>query len=55
MDRAEEKEAAGEHTEASDAYEETAKRILETDLTNLTPMEAFFLLNELQSKLKEAK
>ena len=55
LDRAEEKEAAGEHTEASDAYEETAKRILETDLTNLTPMEAFFLLNELQSKLKEAK
>ena len=55
LDRAEEKEAAGEHPEASDAYEETAKRILDTDLTNLTPMEAFFLLNELQSKLKEAK
>ncbi|MDO5775908.1 MAG: DNA mismatch repair protein MutS [Eubacteriales bacterium] len=55
LDRAEEKEAAGEHPEALYAYEETAKRIIETDLTNLTPMEAFFLLNELQSKLKEAK
>ena len=55
LDRAEEKEAAGEHPGTSDTYEETARRILETDLTNLTPMEAFFLLNELQSKLKEAK
>ena len=31
---------------------EVIAKIRELDLTNLTPMEAFFLLNDLQGKLK---
>ncbi len=33
-------------------YEEVIKRIRDMDMTNLTPMEAFFALNEMQGKLK---
>ena len=32
---------------------EVIAKIRELDLTNLTPMEAFFLLNDLQGKLKD--
>ena len=35
------------------AQKAACERILETDMTHLTPMEAFFLLNELQEKLKK--
>ncbi len=40
------------NTEGDRVIRETAKRIRETDLNKLTPMEALFLLNELQEKLK---
>ena len=33
-------------------YEEVLNRIKAMDMTNLTPMEAFFALNEMQEKLK---
>ncbi len=33
-------------------YEEVLNRIKSMDMTNLTPMEAFFALNEMQAKLK---